>query len=249
MMVEPHSCLDSPGVLVEHLSFAYPNAENVFDETSFNVPRGSITCIAGESGSGKTTLGYILKGLIPHAMRGTFHGRVLVDGHDTRKASIAQLARVAGMLFQNLDAQIFSPTVQAEIEFGLRNLKMDTALARDAMIRLGIEQLAQKNPLNLSAGQKQRVLIAATIAPRPSIMILDEPLSHLDQKGRVALMQWLVELNKNEGTTIIVFDQDPRMAGEICTAHFLIERKRVIQVQKEDILEQGQCWRWKDARK
>lgn len=235
--------------MAEHLSFAYPGASLVFDDATFHVPGRTITCIAGESGSGKTTLGYILKGLIPHAMKGSFNGQVQVGGLDTRKTSIARIARVAGMLFQNLEAQIFSPTVQAEIEFGLRNLGMDTALARDAMTRLGIDDLAQKNPLNLSAGQKQRVLLAATIATRPGILILDEPTSHLDQKGRDSLVHWLVELNKHDGTTIIVFDQDPRMAGEICTAHFIIENKKVVQVQKEDILEQGKCWRWKSARK
>jgi energy-coupling factor transport system ATP-binding protein len=234
-------------ITAEQVSFAYPEGNIVLEETSFSIPRGVIACIAGESGSGKTTLGYIFKGLIPHAMKGSFRGHVTVGGLDTRHASISTIARVAGMLFQNLDAQIFSASVLAEVEFGLKNLKMDTSLANDALRQLGLESFSNRSPLALSAGQKQRVLLAAVIAPRPVILILDEPTAHLDKQGRSSLERWLVDLNAKAGMTIIIFDQDPHLAGAICTRHYIIREKKVITIKKEDILEEGPGWRWKDA--
>lgn len=233
-----------PIIEVSNLSFAYQKPNWILQETSFSMQKGEIIALAGLSGSGKTTLGYILKGLIPHSINGELLGEIIINGLDVRKTSISALSRVVGMVFQDLNAQLFSATVQEEIEFGIKNLKMDVKLALNAMKRLGITPLAKNLPMNLSAGQKQRVIIASVISMQPQVLILDEPSAHLDHTSKHALRDWLLELNRNFGMTIIIIDQDPWLIGELCTEFLFLYEKKLELKQKTDIMRQDPAWSW-----
>ncbi len=192
-------------------------------------------CPRRSSGTGKTTLGYILKGLIPHAIKGTLKGNVIVAGLDLQKASLVTTAKSIGMVFQDLNAQLFNLTVQEEIEFGLRNLRLPLEWAKEAMNLLSLEELAQRNPLNLSAGQKQRVILASIIAIHPRVLILDEPSAHLDHQSRVQLKNWLLQLQTDQQMTIILIEQDPWLVGKLCQRYFFLKDAMLQEVMKEDL--------------
>jgi energy-coupling factor transporter ATP-binding protein EcfA2 len=234
---------NSISVNVQNLSFSYVKGENVIDTSSFQIKKGDLIALTGLSGTGKSTIGYILKGIIPHSIHGYLQGSVMVEGYDIKKEKISTIAKRVGMVFQNPETQIFSSTVLEEIQFGLKNLKMDLTYAHDALKSLKIEHLANKMPMNLSAGQKQHVVLASVIATKPKLLILDEPTSHLDAPSKVNLKNWLLDLCK-QGMTIIIIDQDPWIIGELCENCLFIENKRIKIVRKEEIMHQDTCWRW-----
>jgi energy-coupling factor transporter ATP-binding protein EcfA2 len=229
---------------VQNLSFSYDNSHPVIKDANFSISAGEIVAITGLSGSGKTTLGYILKGLIPHSIKGQLQGAVHVAGFDVFHTKPAILARYVGMVFQDLNAQLFSATVLEEIRFGLRNLKLDLAMADEALINLQIEDLQDQIPMNLSAGQKQRVVLASVIASRPKVLILDEPSAHLDAPSKRRLLHWLQQLNKESGITILLIDQDPWLAGELCQSVLLLDDKHIFRVPKDRVLSRSQNWSW-----
>ena len=240
-MTTPPSSLS---VDVNNLSFGYTKGDNIIETSSFQVKKEETIALTGLSGTGKSTIGYILKGIIPHSIHGYLQGSINVEGYDIKKEKISTIAKRVGMVFQNPETQIFSSTVLEEIQFGLKNLKMDLNLAESALKSLKIEHLANKMPMNLSAGQKQHVVLASVIATQPQLLILDEPTSHLDAPSKINLKNWLKDLCHIHGMTIIIIDQDPWIIGELCENCLFVENKRVKPVRKEDIMHQDTCWRW-----
>jgi energy-coupling factor transporter ATP-binding protein EcfA2 len=198
------------GALIEFegVSFRYEGSESyAIRDVNLEIRRGDFLLIAGMSGSGKSTLLRMMNGLIPHFYRGEMVGRVLVDGLDTREASVAQLARKVGLVFQNPDNQIVTLRVDREVAFGLENL----GVSREEMIsrvnyalsKLKIEHLGRRPTYELSGGEKQLVAIASVIAMKPEILVLDEPTSELDPFSAARIVKILRELNR-EGITVIV---------------------------------------------
>ena len=242
--IEPVGEVD-PIISIKNLSFGYKKEKWVFRDANFEVFPGEIIGIVGQSGIGKTTLGYILKGLIPHSIRGHLAGDIFVAGYDVRKTKIAKLARDVGMVFQNLDTQLFSSTVREEIEFGLRNLKLDLVWADETMKDLGITHLESANPINMSAGEKQRVILASIIATHPKVLILDEPTVHLDHVSKQGLISLLRDINNNYNITILIIEQDPEILGELCSDLLKLEDGAILRVKKSEILEKQLQWRWR----
>jgi len=242
-MHEPGS-LSEDIVVVNNLSFGYTAQKPILKNCSFSIKKGEIIAIAGPSGVGKTTLAYILKGLIPHSIKGVLTGDITIAGQNLYKTKIATLARHVGMVFQDLNTQLFGATVLEEIQFGLRNMHLDLSLADDALARLSIQDLKDEIPMNLSAGQKQRVIIASVIAPLPEILILDEPSAHLDPPAKLLLIEWLKELNRELNTTILVIDQNANFIGELCNSALLIKENNISRVEKKDFLAQKMGWGW-----
>ena len=234
-----------PIIKVKNLSFAYKKDRWVFRDSSFKILPGEIVGIVGKSGIGKTTLGYILKGLIPHSIRGYLNGEIQVAGYNVRKSKIALLAKDVGMVFQNLNSQLFSSTVREEIEFGLRNLKLDLTWAGGVMKDLGITHLEKAVPINLSAGEKQRVILASIIATRPKVLILDEPTVHLDCEAKQGLISLLRDINHKFHITILVIEQDPEILGELCHDLLKVTNYQLQRVKKFEILEKQPQWRWR----
>ncbi len=164
--------------------------------------------IAGKNGSGKTTLARLLNGLLlPSA------GRVTVNGMDTReRRHIREIRRQVAMVFQNPENQLVSPVIEEEIAFGPENLNLpEDEIERrvEKVLQIvGLSELRQMSPHMLSGGQKQRVAIAAALAMQPSYLVLDEPTSMLDQTGRQGILDYLRELNKRQGITIILISHN-----------------------------------------
>ncbi|WP_457559621.1 energy-coupling factor ABC transporter ATP-binding protein [Candidatus Harpocratesius sp.] len=245
-----HEINDSPSPIIEfhNVSFSYEKSRILYENLNFTINKGEILGIAGNSGSGKTTLAYLIKGIIPHAIKGSrYSGEIIVDGHLVHKTKLASLAQTTGMVFQDLNAQLFSNTVLDEVKFGLLNLKMNPKLALDALQNLNIIDLKDRIPMNLSAGQKQRVILASIIALQPKILILDEPSIHLDYQNKIALMRWLTRLNLEMNMTILIASNDPWLIGQMCEEILYIKDHQISRRLKSELMRKRSLWMWNYA--
>ena len=197
-------------VLAVHgLTYTYAGArEPALRDVSFTVGAGEFVVLAGLSASGKSTLLRAASGLVPHFHGGTFAGRVVVGGRDTRTHGPAQLAEVAGTLFQDPETQVVLGTVRSELAFPLENRGLGaSAVARgveEVALALGIEGLLDRPTNELSGGELQRVALGASVAGRPPLVLLDEPTSQLDPVAGDELVWLLRRLNEEWGTAVVL---------------------------------------------
>jgi energy-coupling factor transport system ATP-binding protein len=190
---------------VEGLTYAYPGvAAPALQDVDLRVAPGEFVVLAGLSASGKSTLLRAACGLVPHFHGGTFAGRVVTGGLDTREHGPADVAAVAGTLFQDPETQCVLGTVRAELAFGLENRGHGpAAVARgveEAALALGIDALLDRPTHELSGGELQRVALGAALAGRPEVVLLDEPTSQLDPVAGDELVWLLRRLNEEWGT-------------------------------------------------
>jgi energy-coupling factor transporter ATP-binding protein EcfA2 len=196
-----------PVVEVVDFGYTFPGrAEPSVCDVSFALAAGSWTVVAGPTGSGKSTLLRALAGLIPHTARGTMTGGVYWLGRDTRDWSISEAAGEVGLVLQSPDDQICTTTVEGELAFGLENLNLPVDEIRRRIeataARFGLDALLRKPTTQLSAGWKQRLVLAAIEAMGPRILICDEPLSRLDPRAAETLLGELRRL-RAAGMTIV----------------------------------------------
>jgi energy-coupling factor transport system ATP-binding protein len=204
-----------PVITIEKLSFSYPGysdvATNALQDISLQVAAGEFVGITGPAGAGKSTLVLCMNGIIPHFQEGDFQGKVLINNRDTFETTCAELSLQIGSVFQDPEAQIVAPTVEEELAFGLENMAIAPAEIErrisEALELIGIAHLRLRSTDELSGGQKQRVSIAAVIALRPQILILDEPTSELDPIGTMEVFEVLKKLNQEQHLTIVVVEQ------------------------------------------
>lgn len=199
-------------VRVRELSLRYPYAERpALREVSFSLAQGERVLLLGPSGGGKSSLALCLNGLIPHSVEAEVGGSVCVLGRDTRHVGPADLARHVGIVFQDPESQFCTLTVQDEIAFGLENLKLPHA-EMDARIDRALEQVGMEGHRRtrldrLSGGMKQRIAIAAALAMRPALLILDEATSNLDPAGTVDLYRLVRQLvSENPDLTFLLIE-------------------------------------------
>lgn len=174
---------------------------------SFDIQDGECVVLCGRSGTGKSTVLRLINGLAPAFYEGTLHGSVLVAGREPASMPPEQRVRTFGVVFQDPRSQFFMNSVQDEIAFSAENIGLEPMYVkekvREAAALLNIEPLLCRTVDTLSAGQKQRVAIAAALILSPQILILDEPVSNLDADGIEILTGLLAEIKKR-GTTIII---------------------------------------------
>lgn len=199
-------------IAVENLSFAYRDGSVALRDVSLAVPQGQFLILAGPNGSGKTTLAKHFNGLLKPT-----GGRVLVGGEDTARLRVPQLARAVGYVFQNPDHQIFAPTVEEEIAFGLRLQGLDPAeierRVAESLALHGLTGCAALPPATLSLGQRRQVTLASALAARPRILVLDEPTGGLDWQSREELMGRVQAFHAGGGTVILI-THDVRLLAE-----------------------------------
>ncbi len=193
-------------ILVEGLRFAYPPlapeaaAPWIIDGLDLHVGAGEWLAVMGASDAGKTTLCLLLAGLAPHLTGGQMEGRIVVAGRDTRDHPPPALAGAVGLLFQEAEAQLFNPTVEAEVAWGLENLGLPVAEIRarvEEMLALfRLEQVRRRAPAELSGGEQKRLALASVLAMRPQVLILDEPMGGLDPAGRSEVLAALSDLRR-----------------------------------------------------
>ena len=215
------------------VSFSYEHGEGfAVQNISTHIGRGEFVGIIGPSGAGKSTLLSMINGVIPHFHKGDFYGEVLVCGKDTVESTCGEISHHVGSVFQDPEAQIVSMVVEDEIAFGLENFgipadEIETRMA-EALKMAGIEHLRRQSTTALSGGQKQRVTIAAAIALRPEILVLDEPTSQLDPVGSRQVFRTLKRLNQEYGITILIVEQKVLLLSEFCSRFMVMDKGRII---------------------
>ncbi len=196
-----------PLVRFENVAFAYDTDTEVLHGITLDIRRGDVIAVLGPNGAGKTTFVKHAIGLLrPKA------GRVLVDGRDTREASVAEVAKAIGYVFQSPSHMLFAPTVRQELAFGPTNLRHPPQeIEKEVKESLQIVNLADKeqdSPLSLSFGQQKRVSIAAILAMRSRILVMDEPTAGQDYKNYLNFMDAILQLPGFEAILFITHDVD-----------------------------------------
>lgn len=177
--------------------------QTALDDVSIDVSKGQFIAILGRNGSGKSTLAKHINALLYPTT-----GKVYVNDYDTSDLNNTFLIRKdAGMVFQNPDNQIIATVVEEDVAFGPENMGIPTEEIIDrvdfALKAVGMDSFREHSPNKLSGGQKQRICIAGAIAMEPACLILDEPTSMLDPKGRVEVLETVKRLNKEKNITVI----------------------------------------------
>lgn len=192
-----------------HVSFTYPGATRpALADLSVRLPAGELVLVAGPSGAGKSTFLRCINGLIPHFSGGALSGTVRVDGLDPVTATPQVMSRHVGFVFQDPEAQFVMDRVEDEIAFALENAAMPPQEMRvrveETLDLLDLEPLRARPLETLSGGERQRVAIAAALALRPNILVLDEPTSQLDPKSAEDVLTALARLNADLGLTVVL---------------------------------------------
>ena len=193
----------------EDVTYAYAGAKRPsLRGVSLRVAPGEFVVLAGLSAGGKSTLLRAAAGLVPHFHGGTFGGRVVVGGLDTREHGPGDVSAVAGTVFQDPETQVVLGTVRNELAFPLENrAAAPAAVARgveEVALALGIEALLDRPTTELSGGELQRVALGAALAGRPQLVLLDEPTSQLDPVAGDELVWLLRRLNEEWGTAVVL---------------------------------------------
>lgn len=222
-----------PAIEVRGLRFAYPGAEApVLDGIDWSVPQGAFALLVGGTGSGKSTLLSLLKPEI--APTGACSGELRVLGEGVAVMDVRASAERVGYVFQDPENQIVCETVWHEMAFGLENLGM----SRDEMRRrvaetsyfFGLEDWLHRDTDTLSGGRKQLLSLAAVLALRPRVLLLDEPTSQLDPVAEKSFLHALFRVNRELGCTVVVATHQPRPMLEYATCAYRIEGGRVREV-------------------
>lgn len=199
------------GLRAQDVSFAYLGAATAaLRHVDLGVAAGEVVLVTGASGCGKSTLALALCGLIPTRVHGELRGRVTFDGRLLSGLRPHEASQLVGMVFQNPNLQLINQTVQSEVAFGPENLALpQPEIAARVDWCLAVTGMAGKRKasvVTLSGGEKQRTAIAATLAMRPRILVLDEPLSDLDPVGAQEVLATLRRLARDEGTGVIIIE-------------------------------------------
>jgi cobalt/nickel transport system ATP-binding protein len=236
---------------VDNVSYRYLDRFPALDNVSLQVRRGEKVALLGANGCGKSTLLKILDGLVlPDSGTYCAFGQAVTEEHlEDEQFNEAFRSRI-GFVFQNSDAQVFSPSVRDEIAFGPLNLGMPAEQVRmrvdDTLAMLDIEDLAERAPYQLSGGQKKRVAIASVLVMNPEVLLFDEPTAALDPRTQQWLIELIVELS-GAGKTIVhathdldaldvladrcvVFAEDHRIVASAAPRDLLEDRRLLLDV-------------------
>ncbi len=221
-----------PIISLTDVSFSYDKAsERALSDVNLSIAPGEFVGVIGPSGAGKSTLAATLCGAIPHHYRGSFYGAAHVDGRDTCEISLTDIARVAGSVAQDIDAQMVASVVEDELLFGLENFGVAHDRIEERMQRAldaaGIADLRHREIATLSGGQKQKVAIAAILALEPSVLVLDEPTAALDPVSSRMVFETLREVNRRAGVTVVVIEQMVALLSEFCGRIVVMDEGRI----------------------
>lgn len=197
-----------PLVSFEGVHFRYdPSLEEVLHGVNFTIRKGDVIAILGANGAGKTTLVKHALGLLKPT-----EGQVSLEGKETREISVAQAARTVGYVFQSPSKMLFAPTVREELAFGPRNLGYDQAqIEQDitwALDVMNMSEYSDSPPLALSFGQQKRISIAAVLAMRSRILMMDEPTAGQDYWNYMAFMDAILQMPGFDAIVFITHDLD-----------------------------------------
>ncbi|MEZ6189244.1 MAG: ABC transporter ATP-binding protein [Planctomycetota bacterium] len=218
--------MSAPVLEARGLGFGYPGQPQrlALEGVDLRLEPGAHVGLVGPNGAGKSTLLRCLCGLEPLRAGGLWLAGQAVEG-----ARLDQLHRQVGLVFQHADDMLFTPRVADDVAFGPRQLGLSPAdvdaRVQAALARVGAEALAERVPHQLSAGEKRRVALAAALALEPQVLLLDEPTSDLDPRGRRELRALLRELE----LTLLVASHDLEFVLALCDQVVVLDGGRVVR--------------------
>lgn len=217
----------------KNLTYTYPGGKNPsICDISIKVRKGEFVLITGPSGCGKTTLCRCLNGLIPHFYQGKLEGEVTVAGLNVATYETHQMAKSVGLVFQNPENQLFALSIEKDVAFGLENLGVAREKMRErvewALKLTNIYDLRERSPHEVSGGQQQRVAIAAVLAMKPEIIVLDEPTSFLDPLSAEKIFEVIHELNQELGITVVLVEHRLDLTAKYANHVIIMDEGQVV---------------------
>lgn len=230
----------------QNVSFTYHDGKTpALVDINLHVAAGEIVLITGPAGSGKTTFCSAINGLVPHYHEGQLTGKVLVQGHDTRRSRIGGLASLVGLVFQDPESQLVTASVADEVAFGPENLGVP---ASEINMRVGtalkatrLEGFNERDPHTLSGGEQQACAIAAIYSMHPDIYVMDEPTANLDPLGTKQVLKVVVELAKQRGKTLIIVEHALEAVLPLVQRLIIMDHGRIVRDGAvQDVLASGE---------
>lgn len=219
---------------ITDLCWKYDGAEEyIFDHLNLTIKENIFLGIVGSNEAGKTTLVSCIKGIIPNSTTGIYKGNVLLYGESVKDCDSRVISESAGMVFSDPDAQFTTMSVEEEIAFGLENIGVAVKEIEERILWVSklchLDDLLEKPPFDLSGGQKQRVAIAAVLATKPKMIILDEPTSMLDPKSKDEVFDILQEIKNNLNITVVVIEHNIEKIAELSDEVILMKEGKIIR--------------------
>ncbi len=214
-------------IQISDLVFRYaPGGPEVLRGVNVRIEAGEFVALIGQNGAGKTTLAKHFNGLLKPSS-----GTVRVLGRDTRTSPVADLARTVGYVYQNPDHQIFAQRVRAEAAFGPRNLGLSQTevdrRVKEALELVGLQDQADEFAFSLGRGQRQKLAVASVLAMEPSVLVVDEPTTGLDQASSRGILDLLSRWNA-DGRTIVAITHDMTLVAERVPRTIVVNDGRIL---------------------
>jgi len=211
---------------IRDLHFRYHDGAAALKGVSFTVAEGECVGLIGPNGAGKSTLLLHLNGLLPESWNG--ESAVLVGGHSLTRETLPEVRRRVGLLFQDPNDQLFCPTVFEDVAFGPEQLGLGEpeirARVTQALAQAGLPGFEQRAPHHLSVGEKRRVCLAGVLACEPTLLVLDEPTSRLDPRGRREIKELLRQIS----ITKLIAMHDLELVVELCSRVIVLDAGIVV---------------------
>jgi cobalt transport protein ATP-binding subunit len=216
---------------VEHLHYAYPDGYEALRGVDLRVGRGEKVALVGPNGAGKSTLMLHLNGILSPS-----HGSVSVGGVPVSRDTLPQIRAAVGLVFQDPDDQLFSPTVFDDVAFGPLHMGIPDDEIHDrveaALAAVGMAGFERRLPHHLSLGQRKRVAIATVLSMDPSVLVMDEPSAGLDPRGRRELISLLRSLPQ----TLLIATHDMRLVAEVLPRTVVMDGGAVVADGPTDVV-------------
>lgn len=204
-------------IALEDVRFAYPGGERALRGVSLRIEAGEHVALIGPNGAGKSTLLLALVGLVPA------EGTIRVGGLELSRATLREIRRKIGLVFQDPDDQLFMPELAEDVAFGPAQMGLDAeevaARTASALESVGLAGFGRRSPHSLSGGEKRAASLATVLSMRPEVLALDEPTAGLDPRSR----RRFVEVLRRVGRTWILATHDLETALELCERAVLLE--------------------------
>ncbi len=227
-------------ITIRHFTYRYPpvtegeDPVTALENISLDIAAGEFLGVTGTTASGKSTLCLALNGLVPHSTGGVISGDVVVDGWNTKRVKVPLMATRIGLVFQDPESNLVGLSVEDEVAFGPENLgipaheiaqRVDWALG---LVGMSAERMRSAN--QLSGGQKQRVAIAAVLAMRPEVLVLDEPTAQLDPLGKFEVASAIAALRREQErrVTVVMVEQDAEMLAQFADRVVVLDAGRIV---------------------
>ncbi len=215
----------------EEVRFRYPHQEQgALNGLTMAIPEGGVTLVSGPTGCGKSTLGLALAGAIPQVIKGRLSGRITVGEISPTDLPLRQTARRVGLLLQNVESQMVTDRVEDEVAFGLENLAVDPRdmppRIEQSLAAVQAEHLRGRLLASLSAGERQRVMLAAMLSLGQQVLIFDEPLAYLDRRAAAAFLDLAVRLGR-QGKTCLIMEHRRQMILPVAHREVRLDKGRI----------------------